>query len=187
MTPTVRRCGPHAARGSRSPATRTSTWCGATGDTPAKCISATSTPPGTGRRGSRPPSKHADERTRTSTGLPPRRPERRASANSATSAWPHHDSVQIQPGKSNVAPLPAPMLFGMGKGSTYGSPARWLAGLALIGAMWMVAFEHDARIPGLTYVNLGLHEFGHMVTYANSDLVNALAGSIAQVAIPLAV
>ena len=77
--------------------------------------------------------------------------------------------------------------FGMGKGSTYGSPARWLAGLALIGAMWVVAFAHDARIPGLTWVNLGLHEFGHMVTYANSDLVNALAGSIAQVAIPLAI
>ena len=75
----------------------------------------------------------------------------------------------------------------MGKGSTYGSPSRWLAGLALIGAMWVVAFENDARIPGLTYVNLGLHEFGHMVTYANSDLVNALAGSIAQVAIPFAV
>ena len=75
----------------------------------------------------------------------------------------------------------------MGKGSTYGSPTRWIAGLALIAAMWLVAFEHDDRIPGLTYVNLGLHEFGHMLTYANSDLVNALAGSVAQVAIPLAV
>jgi hypothetical protein len=75
----------------------------------------------------------------------------------------------------------------MGKGSSYGSPTRWLAGLALIAAMWLVAFEHDDRIPGLTYVNLGLHEFGHMLTYASSDLVNALAGSIAQVAIPLAV
>jgi hypothetical protein len=74
----------------------------------------------------------------------------------------------------------------MGKGSTYGSPGRWLAGLALIGAMWLVAFQHDERIPGLKYVNLGLHEFGHMLTYANSELVNALAGSIAQVAIPLA-
>ena len=73
----------------------------------------------------------------------------------------------------------------MGKGSAYGSPSRWLAGLVLIGAMWLVAFEHDDRIPGLTYVNLGLHEFGHMLTYANSDLTNALAGSIAQVAIPL--
>ena len=75
----------------------------------------------------------------------------------------------------------------MGKGSSYGSPTRWLAGLALIAAMWLVAFEHDDRIPGLAYVNLGLHELGHMLTYANSDLVNALAGSIAQVAIPLAV
>jgi len=75
----------------------------------------------------------------------------------------------------------------MGKGSAYGSPARWLAGLAAIGAMWVVASAHDDRIPGLTYVNLGLHEFGHMLTYANSELTNALAGSIAQVAIPLLV
>jgi hypothetical protein len=51
--------------------------------------------------------------------------------------------------------------------------------------MWVVAFEHDDRIPGLTYVNLGLHEFGHMLTYANSELTTALAGSIAQVAIPV--
>ena len=34
------------------------------------------------------PRRNADERTRTSTGLPPRRPERRASTNSATSAGP---------------------------------------------------------------------------------------------------
>jgi hypothetical protein len=73
----------------------------------------------------------------------------------------------------------------MGMGSIRRSPARWLAGLALIGAMWIVAFHHDDRIPGLTWVNLGLHEFGHMLTYAASDLTNALAGSIAQVAIPL--
>ena len=73
----------------------------------------------------------------------------------------------------------------MGKGSAYGSPSRWLAGLVLVGAMWVVAFEHADRIPGLTYVNLGLHEFGHMLTYASSELTNALAGSIAQVAIPL--
>ena len=53
--------------------------------------------------------------------------------------------------------------------------------------MWVVAFQHDDRIPGLTYVNLGLHEFGHMLTYANSELTNALAGSIAQVASPLLV
>ena len=75
----------------------------------------------------------------------------------------------------------------MGKGSSYRSPARLLAGLALIAALWVVAFENDTKVPGLEYVNLGLHEFGHMLTYASSDLTNALAGSIAQVAIPAAI
>jgi hypothetical protein len=73
----------------------------------------------------------------------------------------------------------------MGTRSSTGSPTRLIAGLALISALWFVAFEQHDRIPGLTYVNLGLHEFGHMLTYSASDLHNALAGSIAQVLIPL--
>jgi hypothetical protein len=75
----------------------------------------------------------------------------------------------------------------MGKGSSFGSPVRWLAGLAVIGAMWVLAFGQDDYVPGLRWVNLGLHEFGHMVTYASSDVTKALAGSIAQVAIPLSI
>jgi hypothetical protein len=72
----------------------------------------------------------------------------------------------------------------MGKGSSFGSPVRWLAGLALIGAMWVLAFVQDDKIPGLTYVNVGVHQLGHMLTYASSDLTKALAGPIAQVTIP---
>jgi hypothetical protein len=72
----------------------------------------------------------------------------------------------------------------MGKGSSFGSPVRWLAGLALIGAMWALAFAQDDKIPGLSYVNVGLHQLGHMLTYASSDVTNGLAGPIAQVAIP---
>ena len=73
----------------------------------------------------------------------------------------------------------------MGVRSSTGSPTRWIAGLVLIAALWYVAFQQHDRVPGLTYVNLGLHEFGHMVTYSASNLTEALAGSIAQVAIPL--
>jgi len=73
----------------------------------------------------------------------------------------------------------------MGVRSSTGSPARWLAGLALIGAMSWVAFEQHDRIPVLTYVNLGIHEAGHMLTYSWSDVRTAMMGSIAQVAIPL--
>jgi hypothetical protein len=52
--------------------------------------------------------------------------------------------------------------------------------------MWLIAFEHGHRIPVLTYVNLGIHEFGHFVTYAFSDLFTAMMGSIAQVGVPAA-
>ena len=65
------------------------------------------------------------------------------------------------------------------------SPSRWLVGLALIGAMWWVAFEQQERIPVVKWVNLGIHELGHMLTYSASDVFNAMAGSIAQVAVPL--
>jgi len=75
----------------------------------------------------------------------------------------------------------------MGKGSSFGSPVRWLVGLGLIGAMWVLAFGRDDYVPGLKWVNFGFHEFGHMLTYASSDVTNALAGSIAQVAIPFAI
>ena len=73
----------------------------------------------------------------------------------------------------------------MGAGRSSGFSARWLAGLASIAALWWVAFHQDERIPILTYVNFGIHEAGHFVTYSSSDLVMYLAGSIAQVAVPV--
>ena len=51
--------------------------------------------------------------------------------------------------------------------------------------MWWVAFEQHDRIPVLTYLNLGIHEGGHMITYSASELTSSLAGSIAQVLVPL--
>ena len=64
------------------------------------------------------------------------------------------------------------------------SPARCLAGAAAVVAMWWIGFENGDRIPIVTYVNLGFHELGHFLTYVFSDLVTALMGSIAQVALP---
>ena len=74
----------------------------------------------------------------------------------------------------------------MDSGSSVRSRGRHLAGLCLIVGMWWIAFHHHDRIPVLTFVNLGIHEFGHFVTYAFSDLFTALMGSVAQVAAPLA-
>jgi hypothetical protein len=73
----------------------------------------------------------------------------------------------------------------MGSGFSSRSPVRWLAALAAIGAMWWVAFEQQERIPILTYLNLGIHEGGHMITYSASQMTTSLAGSIAQVLVPL--
>ena len=69
-----------------------------------------------------------------------------------------------------------------------GTRASWkpFAALLAVLAMGLVCFENDHRIPVLTYVNLGIHEFGHLLTFAFSEMANALAGSIAQVAVPLA-
>ena len=73
----------------------------------------------------------------------------------------------------------------MGSGFSSRSPVRWIAALAAIGAMWWVAFEQHERIPILTYLNLGIHEGGHMITYSASELTTSLAGSIAQLLVPL--
>jgi hypothetical protein len=61
-----------------------------------------------------------------------------------------------------------------------------MAGAAAVAAMWWIAFEHGDRVPVLAYVNLGIHEFGHFVTYAFPDLFTALMGSVAQLAVPVA-
>jgi hypothetical protein len=57
--------------------------------------------------------------------------------------------------------------------------------LAAIGVMWWVAFERLEQIPLLEWINLAIHQAGHMVTYSASDVQNAMAGPIAQVAVPL--
>jgi hypothetical protein len=52
--------------------------------------------------------------------------------------------------------------------------------------MWWIGFEEGDRIPVLTYVNVAIHEVGHLLSYPLSDLATMFAGSIAQVAVPVA-
>lgn len=73
----------------------------------------------------------------------------------------------------------------MSPGASTRHAGRCMAGLLAIGLLWLLCFESDHRLPVVTYVNLGIHELGHMLTYAFSDMVTAMAGSIAQVAAPL--
>lgn len=66
------------------------------------------------------------------------------------------------------------------------SRGRHLVAAAVVVAMWWIAFHGHDRLPLLEYVNFGIHELGHLVTYGFSDMVTALMGSIAQVAVPIA-
>lgn len=47
------------------------------------------------------------------------------------------------------------------------------------------ALASGTRVPGLSFVNLGFHELGHMLTYVFPDLVTAAMGSVTQVMVPL--
>lgn len=75
----------------------------------------------------------------------------------------------------------------MGAGSSSRSQVPWLVGVAAVVGMWWVAFEQGDRVPLLAYVNFGIHEVGHVAMYGQSELTTALAGSVAQVAVPLAI
>ncbi len=69
------------------------------------------------------------------------------------------------------------------------SRALWrdLAGAAACVILGLLGFSGDGRVPVLAWINLAIHEFGHLVTYVFPDLVTAMMGSIAQVALPLAI
>ena len=51
----------------------------------------------------------------------------------------------------------------------------------------VLGFTGDGRVPVLAWINLALHEFGHLATALLPDLVTAAMGSVTQVAIPLAI
>jgi len=62
--------------------------------------------------------------------------------------------------------------------------ANLVAAAACVLAAWW-AFVVGQRVPYLTYVDLGFHQLGHLVFAWAPGLAGPLAGSIAQVGIPL--
>lgn len=52
-------------------------------------------------------------------------------------------------------------------------------------AIFAYTMVADIRVPVLAYVDFGIHELGHLLTYVFPDLVTAMAGSFTQVAFPL--
>jgi hypothetical protein len=70
--------------------------------------------------------------------------------------------------------------------AAYRVPWRGLAAAAACAALGLLAFGRDARVPLLGWIDLCVHEAGHVATMLAPPLVTAMAGSIAQVALPLA-
>ncbi|MEA2433431.1 MAG: hypothetical protein QOG54_888 [Actinomycetota bacterium] len=63
-------------------------------------------------------------------------------------------------------------------------PWRWLVGLGICAVLGWYAFVRETNVPLLSYVDLGFHELGHLLTYPFPDVVTAAMGSITQVLVP---
>lgn len=63
---------------------------------------------------------------------------------------------------------------------------RSAAGVAFVLAIAYFPFVRGAEVPLLDYVDLGIHELGHMLTIPFGEVAHFLAGSVAQIAAPLA-
>ena len=63
---------------------------------------------------------------------------------------------------------------------------RYLAAAAACAALGVLSFGRNADVPLLWWVDLGIHEAGHVATLWLPEIATAMAGSAAQVLVPLA-
>ncbi len=70
-------------------------------------------------------------------------------------------------------------------GPWWSSRWKFAAGLSACFFFGFFAFVRGTRVPLLGLVDLGFHEFGHMVTYWLPEVVTASMGSITQVLVPV--
>lgn len=64
-------------------------------------------------------------------------------------------------------------------------PWRHLAAAAACAVLGLLAFGRDARVPLLGWIDLCVHEFGHVAAAPLPPVAVAMAGSTAQVLLPL--
>jgi hypothetical protein len=69
---------------------------------------------------------------------------------------------------------------------TWNTTWKYVAGAVACVVLGLLGFSGDDRVPLLAYIDLGIHESGHLLTLWMPDMVMFLAGSIAQIAVPLA-
>jgi hypothetical protein len=65
--------------------------------------------------------------------------------------------------------------------------AKYVGGACVCLLFGWFAFVRRAGVPLLGLVDLGFHELGHLLTYPFPDIVTAMMGSVAQVAVPLGI
>lgn len=70
--------------------------------------------------------------------------------------------------------------------SSWNTLWRYVAGAAACIVLGLLSFGGDDRVPLLAWIDLGIHESGHLATFWLPDIATAMAGSVAQVAVPLA-
>lgn len=64
---------------------------------------------------------------------------------------------------------------------------RDLAGALACLVLGLLGFTGDGRVPVLAWINLCIHEFGHVATSVLPEVITAAMGSVTQVAVPLAI
>mgnify|MGYP001446217533 CR=1 FL=1 len=75
----------------------------------------------------------------------------------------------------------------MGVHTLRSTAIRSLAGAALCVLLGWLAFARGPHVPLLSAVDLALHEFGHVAAFWLPELATAMAGSVVQVLVPLAI
>ena len=71
--------------------------------------------------------------------------------------------------------------------TSWQSPWKYLVGVGVCVVLGTIAFVQDHSVPLLEQVNLGIHEAGHLIAVLLPPAAMAAMGSIAQVAVPLAI
>jgi len=63
---------------------------------------------------------------------------------------------------------------------------QWIVAAAITAVLAWLTYSRDGWIPILSAFDLGVHEFGHLLTFWAPPLLRSFAGSLLQVAAPLA-
>jgi hypothetical protein len=70
-------------------------------------------------------------------------------------------------------------------GLTWNNGWKYFVGAIACVVLGLLGFTGDDRVPLLAFIDLGIHESGHLFTMWLPDMVMFMAGSVAQIAVPL--